>query len=188
MRELEEQLRLAQQEPEPEPEPERTFATSNFKMEYDKAGIVPIVRAAQIIGKIPEFVHTYCYVHGLDSAIQKVAAGAFADRLEQEAGQHPDGGGGDLMAAVRHTAELLWTSDSTFQGMEEHNKEFCSLLNAAIRLDHAALSSPTAALTRGLNALCVEGRSGGVVPFPPGGKTYRGGGFDDAHRAFFCQG
>ena len=92
------------------------------------------------------------------------------------------------MAPVRHTAELLWTSDSTFQGMDEHNQEFCSLLNAAIRLDHAALSSPTAALTRGLNALCVEGRSGGAVPFPPGGKTYRGGGFDDAHRVFFSQG
>ena len=30
------------------------------------------------------------------------------------------------MAAVRHTAELLWTSQSTFRGADGHDKEFCS--------------------------------------------------------------
>ena len=92
------------------------------------------------------------------------------------------------MAPVRHTAELLWTSDSTFQGMEEHNKEFCSLLNAAIRDDQPALAAPAAALTRGINALCLEGRKDAVLPFPPSGRVYRGGGFDDAHRDFFTVG
>ena len=86
------------------------------------------------------------------------------------------------MAAVRHTATLLWTSQSTFRGMGDHDKEFCSLLNAAIRDDQAALAAPTAALSRGLNALCLEGRSDAAIPFPPNGDTHRGGGFDDAHR------
>ena len=43
-------------------------------------------------------------------------------------------------------------------------------------------------LSRGLNAMCVEGRSGAVLPFPPGGDTYRGGGFDDRYRDFFVAG
>ena len=94
------------------------------------------------------------------------------------------------MAPVRHTAELLWTSQSTFNGMDEHNKEFCSLLNAAIRDDHAALAGPAAALGRGLNeGLCTEGRAApAAVPFPPGGVTLRGGGFDNAHQGFFTVG
>jgi len=105
------------------------------------------------------------------------------------------------MAPVRATAELLWTSDSKFRGVgDDHNKEFCSLLNAAIRDDHALLAHSTASLTRGLNALCLEGRKAAALRFPPGplrantaqyrrdgpaGETYRGGGFDDAHRDFF---
>ena len=104
------------------------------------------------------------------------------------------------MAPVRATAELLWTSHSTFDGMDEHSKEFCSLLNRAIREDQERLAQPTAVLSRGLNAMCVAGRTGAAIRFPPGpsgatdpryqhdgpvGETYRGGGFDDAHRAFF---
>eukprot|EP01045_Picozoa_sp_COSAG04_P008877 COSAG04_NODE_501_length_13363_cov_9.158137_5_plen_759_part_00 len=186
----EEQLRLAQQEPEPEPEPDRTFATSHFKMEYDKARIVPITRAAQIIGKIPEFIHTYCHVHGRDSEADVALAEAFVARLQEEAGQHAEGGAGNLMADVRHTAELLWTSQSTFRGMDDHNKEFCSLLNAAIRDDEPALAGPAAALSRGLNeGLCTEGRAApAAVPFPDGGLTLRGGGFDDVHQGFFTVG
>ena len=138
---LEEQLRLAQQEPEPETEPEteRTFGTSNFKVEYEKAGIVPIEKAAQIIGKIPEFIHTYCHAHGLASDLQRASAKLFVNELQQEAGEHPEGGGGDLMAEVRHTAALLWTSESRFRGVPEaHVKEFCSLLNGAKHLHELA--------------------------------------------------
>ena len=96
--------------------------------------------------------------------------------------------GVDLLAEVQHTAELLWTSASTFEGMGDHDKEFCSLLNAAIQSDHAELAPPAAALARGINAMCVEGRGGAALPFPPGGITYRGGGFNDDHRGFFTEG
>ena len=186
MRELEEQLRIAQ---EPEPEPDRTFANSNFKKEYDAAGRIPIVKAAQIIGKIPDFIHTYCYVHGLVSDSQAVNAEAFADRLQQEVAGHAQGGGGDLMAPVRATAELLWTSASTFRGVgDDHNKEFCSLLNAAIRDDHAALAASAASLTRGINALCLEGRTAAPLQFPAAGQVFRGSSFDDTHRDFFTVG
>jgi hypothetical protein len=45
------------------------------------------------------------------------------------------------------------------------------------------------ALTRGINAMCLEGRGmAAQLRFPPRGKVYRGGGFDSAHRDFFCVG
>ena len=72
--------------------------------------------------------------------------------------------------------------------MGEHNKEFCSLLDTAIRDDHPKLAPPTAMLSRGLNAMCCAGRDGGVLPFPCRGVTYRGGGFDDCYRGFFTKG
>ena len=46
-----------------------------------------------------------------------------------------------------------------FEGMGEHDKEFCSLLNRAICDDHPQLMRPAALLSRGINALCVAGRS-----------------------------
>jgi hypothetical protein len=171
-----------------EGEPPHTFATSNFKRAYDQAGVVPITMASQIIGEIPKFVHTYCSVHGLTEPLHQVAAKAFVMKLSQEAGTHPDGGASDLLAEVQHTAELLWTSASTFEGMGDHDKEFCSLLNAAIREDLPALAQPAAGLTRGINAMCLEGRSGAALSFPPGGTTYRGGGFNNEHTGFFTEG
>ena len=72
--------------------------------------------------------------------------------------------------------------------MGEHEKEFCSLLNAAIRDDHATLAPSAATLTRGINAMCVEGRGGAVLPFPPSGTTLRGGGFNNDFIDFFTEG
>eukprot|EP01045_Picozoa_sp_COSAG04_P026493 COSAG04_NODE_3688_length_2605_cov_3.627694_2_plen_270_part_00 len=133
----------------------------------------------------------YCHAHNLTSGPEMAAAQLFVNRLQQQVAARPDGGGGgdDLLGEVRHTAELLWTSDTRFEGMGDHDKEFCSLLNAAIRADQAALAAPTAALSRGLNALCLVGRTAAEgLRFPANGITYRGGAFDDAHRAFFTVG
>ena len=64
------------------------------------------------------------------------------------------------------------------------------VVTAAIREDQPDLAAPTAALSRGLDALCLDGRGGGAAAFsfPPDGEVYRGGGFDDAHRDFFAVG
>ena len=50
------------------------------------------------------------------------------------------------------------------------------------------LAQPAATLARGINAMCLEGRSGAALPFPPGGSTYRGGGFNSEHMGFFAEG
>ena len=71
---------------------------------------------------------------------------------------------------------------------EGHDKEFCSLLSAAIRDDNERLSTPTAMIARGINAMCVEGRTAVALAFPAEGTTYRGGGFDDSFRGFFAVG
>jgi hypothetical protein len=73
--------------------------------------------------------------------------------------------------------------------MGEHEKEFCALLNAAIRSDDARLMPCTAALVRAINALCVAGRKGEAhVEFPPNGCTFRGTAFSNEHRQFFRPG
>ena len=96
----------------------------------------------------------------------------------------------DVLGELGAVAVLLWTSAKKLAGVPEaHNKELCSLLNAAIRSDDPRLMSTVAVLSRGINTLCVTRRmDDDLVAFPPNGKTYRGGGFDDAHRGFFVVG
>ena len=134
-----------------------------------------------------DFIFQYCYAHGLTSGLELQSAKYFADQLQRQVAARPDGGAGgrDLLAAVRHTTELLWSSNLRFEGMGDHARESCSLLNAAIREDLDELASPTASLTRGINALCLQGREDAALPFFADGEVYRGTGFDDTHRAFF---
>ena len=71
---------------------------------------------------------------------------------------------------------------------EEHEKEFCSVLNFAIRSDAADLIVPAAQLARNINQLCVTRRKE-VPQLPPdGGVCYRGSGLPDVHQAFFSAG
>ena len=76
----------------------------------------------------------------------------------------------------------MWTSTLTLRG-----REFCFIINAAVRSDDAEIVDATAGLTRALNQLCVTfGRA--AVAHPPGNVCYRGGGFDERYRSFFAAG
>ncbi len=169
-----------------------TFAGSHFKREYDVAGRVPVTHATQVLGSLVTFVHTYCHVHGLDSELEKVAAARFVEQLQRAVAGHHGHHAAAIAAVlgeVGATAELLWTSKQIFVGMNEHAKEFCSLLNAAIRSDDERLMPSTASLVRAINALCVAGRGGEArAEFPPNGRTFRGTAFDNVHRHFFMEG
>eukprot|EP01045_Picozoa_sp_COSAG04_P007610 COSAG04_NODE_401_length_14952_cov_3.941224_6_plen_957_part_00 len=170
MRALEEQLRVAQ-EPEPEPEePERTFATSNFKREYDKVGVVPVRHAHQVMSNLTNFLYTLVHVHGATERAEGRLE-LFMAELQQEVRAHVAGPTNELLGEVGATAELLWTSAKTFMGMGDLNRQFCSLLNRSIREDHPDLAPLTAAMARALNALCVVApRAGAAAPeFPAGG-------------------
>ena len=170
----------------------RTFAGSHFKREYNASGRVPITHATQVLGNLVTFVHTYCHVHGLDSELEKVAAARFVEQLQRAvAGHHGHHAAAiaAMLGEVGATAELLWTSDEIFVGMNEHAKEFCSLLNAAIRSDDERLMPSTALLVRAINALCVARRNGEAQPeFPTNGRTFRGTAFANAHRHFYVEG
>jgi hypothetical protein len=185
---------LAAVQPEPEPEdeegvPPRTFATSNFKREYAKVGVVPIRRAHQVMAHLDTFLYTFVHAYGI-AAEADGRLEPFLAALQSQVQAHAAGPSNQLLTEVGDTAELLWTSARTFAGMGEFNKQLCSLLNRAIRDDHPDLAASTAALARSLNALCVVApRAGAAAPqFPAGGITWRGTGFDDSLRDFFAEG
>jgi hypothetical protein len=170
----------------------RTFNTSNYKREYEK--VVPITEAAQVLSELKKFLSTLARVRrGAITMEDSDRVREFYQQLRDETQRHADGPQNSLAAEVGATAELLWTSPQTFNGMGDLglNTELSSLLNLAIRDDHADLAPSTVALARALNALCVApGRNfASVMPlFPPGGISWRGTGFEDAHRDFFTPG
>ena len=90
-------------------------------------------------------------------------------------------------------AQRLWTSDQCYGGDSvppAHRREFCSLLNAALRADDPALLAAAMSIILAINSLCVVR---GVRPesrlrFPPESCCFRGGGLPDAHRGFFAPG
>jgi hypothetical protein len=166
----------------PTPRP-RTFASSHFKREYEKRGRIPITHASQVFSSVADFVHMYCQVHGLVSAQHAALQSQFVQLLSRMTGARPEV---DALGKSGVTAELLWTSDLKFEGVgDEHNKELCSLLNAAIRSDEEELMPSAAGLARSINTLCVVRYAGADRAFPEGGITFRGTGFDNRYRDFF---
>ena len=136
---------------------------------------------------VSTFLRQYCRVHGLTSDAGTRALERFIIELQRQTDRH---NAADAMGRAGPVAELLWTSDIVFEDAPEpHNKELCSLINAAIRDDHPDLAAPTARVVRSINTLCVvRGQDAAALDFPPGGRTLRGTGFDDQHRDFFTKG
>ena len=138
-----------------------------------------------MFASVANFVHMYCQVNGLVSAQHVKHEKAFVQTLSRLVGTQK---GVDPLGDAGVSAELLWTSSQELIGMgAEHEKELCSLLNAAIRSDNAELMPTAAVLARSINTLCVVGRAGytGRVDFPRDGVAFRGTGFDMQHRTFF---
>ena len=98
-----------------------------------------------------------------------------------------------LLGAVARVAQRLWTSDERLCGEgvpAAHSREFCAMLNAALRADDAALLAAALPLIRAINSLCVVrgARPEARLRFPPAHCCFRGGGLPDAHRGFFAAG
>ena len=90
----------------------------------------------------------------------------------------------ELVDQIPEAAQRMWTSALTLRG-----REFCFILNAAVRSDDEDQADPTAGLTRAINQLCVTaGSSSSRAVHPPGNVCYRGGGFDMQYRSFYTAG
>ena len=90
-------------------------------------------------------------------------------------------------------AQRLWTSDQRFSGPgvpAKHQREFCSLLNAALRRDDGKLLAEAMPLIRVINKLCVVRgeRPEALLRIPPGNRSFRGAGIPDAHLGFYVPG
>ncbi len=92
----------------------------------------------------------------------------------------------EMQGDVPKAAQRLWTCADRL-GAPDHDLQFCSLLNAALRMDAPALVAPAAVLCRAINMLCVERRKASSVRFPPEGVCWRGGGLPVQHHAFYSQ-
>ena len=77
--------------------------------------------------------------------------------------------------------QRMWTSP-----LQLRSREFCFILNYAVRSDKEEIADPVARLARGINKLCVSFPP--RPPFPPNDVCFRGGGFDDQYRSFFVKG
>jgi hypothetical protein len=82
---------------------------------------------------------------------------------------------------INEMMQRMWTSALQLRG-----REFCFILNHAVRADKAELADAMAGLARGINKLCVSVPP--RPPFPPDNLCFRGGGFDEQYRSFFVKG
>ena len=143
--------------------------------------------ATEVFATVVRFLKEYCGVHSLTSESEQAHLTNFIKELQRQTGGHGDV---DVLAEAGPAAVLLWTSQKKFEGVgAQHRKELCSLINAAIRDDHEDLASSTAEITRAINTTCVvRGQDVSPQRFPTDGTSWRGSGFDDAHRPFFTVG
>ena len=125
----------------------RTFASSHFKAAYTEAEAPegPMDLGAEL----NKLIEAYCEQEGID---WKAEGRPFLQQLQREALRNMD----DPIAEM---IQRMWTSALRLRG-----HEFCFLLNRAVRGDDS-LADPTAALSRGINKLCVSRAA--RPPFPP---------------------
>ena len=149
----------------------RTFATSFFNQQYsrEKSEQVDAYRnrtAAEVLTRMRDFVRAHCRANGLTDPNCQSCIEDFIDRLESQCTSHPDAAK-DLLSKAGFTAQLLWTSNLTLVRPDsswasnptllEHNSELCTLLNSALRTDHADVMPDAAKLVHAINVLCLEG-------------------------------
>ena len=97
-----------------------------------------------------------------------------------------EGGSHELLqpSQLMYITVRLWTSAATLGG-----REFCSILNQALREDTEPMITPAATITHALNTFCVTRRASATpVRWPASHVTFRGTALPRCHRAFFAPG
>eukprot|EP01045_Picozoa_sp_COSAG04_P015780 COSAG04_NODE_1273_length_7466_cov_76.544319_4_plen_458_part_00 len=149
----------------------RTLSTSNFKAAYSS---VDAPEGPMDLGEfLSDLMKGYCKQEGID---WKAEGRPFFKKLQREAMRNMDD-------PIHEMMQRMWTSALTLRG-----REFCFILNRAVRGDEPPLADSTAGISRGINKLCVTAGGAAVAVHPPGNVCLRGGGFDDRYRSFFFKG
>ena len=160
----------------PSPVVDRTLGTSHFKAAYGEA---EAPEGPMEIGYIlTDLIRSYCKEEGIPWKSEGLP---FLKKLQKEAMTNAQ----EYVDEIPQAAQRLWTSALQLRG-----REFCFILNKAVRGDDEDTADPAAVLTRAINLLCVTvgGASRAAAVHPPDYVCYRGGGFDNQFRVFFVPG
>jgi hypothetical protein len=156
----------------------RTFRESAFKAAYSSAE--PPRQSGDMFAALDRLLRAYCAKESI--TYRNDEGQHFFGELQEEAHLNAEelaGAGGGVCQA----AQRMWTSTKALRG-----KEFCSILNDAVREDSPELAETAADMARAINLLCVTANGQAIAVHPPENICYRGGGFDDRFRDFFAPG
>ena len=156
----------------------RTFKSSNYRILYNTARVPE--DCAELLLSVKKLVERFAERHAIASSTWK----KFYQRMYTEAIQHYES---LQVENLGKAAEFIWTSAKALCG-----KEFCTILNEAIRLDHPVDMVHAAIFARGLNVLRVHrtddhSAEGLLKKFPKDGISYRGSGFRNDLKPFFTK-
>jgi hypothetical protein len=165
-----------------------TLADSHFRAQYISQ-TMKVTLSTEVFANVDGFLHSFFTApgRGLQTQAHLMPVRHFVERLRQQATE----AGIDPMGDAGEAAELVWSSQLRLEGVEGYGKELCGFINQALRenLATAGLAWRLAGVVRAINAVRqIRGRSQHADRFPPGGRTYRGGGFDTKFRGFFSVG
>ena len=134
-------------------------------------------------------LHSLIRAHAQHAGIDRSDADRFFETLRtnalRAAMQAGEGGADEILRPdqLMYIAVRLWTSAATLRG-----REFCSLLNQALREDGADTIDHAATCTHAINTFCVARRGGIPVPWPSEHVLYRGGAMPRCFQSFFAVG
>ena len=121
-----------------------------------------------------KLIEAYCAKHNIP--YEEDEGEHYFEALQAEAMTNP----GDPIDVM---AQRMWTSALQLRG-----REFCFILNDAVREDTSALAGTLGKIARAINQLCVTANRETAAVHPPDLVCYRGAGFDDRYRSFFVAG
>ncbi len=150
----------------------RSLNGSSFKGGYEKATVPK--GQLQLGAVLVTMIQAYCAKNGIP--YEEDEGERYFEQLQAEA-LTSSGDPIDVMA------QRMWTSALQLRG-----KEFCFMLNDAVRDDTPALAGTLGKIARAINQLCVTADRETAAVHPPNFVCYRGAGFDEAYRSFFVAG
>jgi hypothetical protein len=163
---------------------ERTFATSNYKRFYTGGRVIGLQH--HILSALEKVLTLYAKRIVTDEQGKMLIPAEVMRamiQIQDDAFLHDEAMQYDIQAM----AEYLWTSSEKHRIVND--MELCSVLNAVIRDDVAEEIEAAIMVFRSINSRRIRRNNAGASinkqSYPPGGETWRGGGFRREHRAFF---